>query len=442
MEPSGDGGNGGNGGGGGVDGCSALTFHLVWSVDSFQTEGSVGGNGADGISFHPDMVHQIFGPEEEIVGYVDPKVNIYLTPGSLVPFLKFSHRGVRPLGATAEEEEGEGNEDGGQDNGPTPVLDLLMHEKLEFERQEMEREVLSGCLTDPVEFRKALTNEAKNFHPPGDLIERFEVKNPSGEDGVSTYHIFKALASDPVTRKYHDKVQMLPLFFIDMASMLPLEKDQKWILYYLFESKIVDGDMRYGFVGFCSVYPFFAFPDKERRCISQFLILPTHRRRGLGERLLRRIYMDCMTQHDVFDIVVETPVMDFTRLRDRVELAILRENGVFQRLPDSKQSPAKGEEEAGTDISIARWDDGVLEEVRSKFKLYKFQVRRLYEVSKFYLLVKEKRDRSAFMEEVRSRLENQCRREFEGSAPDTAELEQVTEEKLMQTIMYYQSIFN
>jgi histone acetyltransferase 1 len=446
---------------GGVDGCTALTFHLVWSADAFKLDGTRGGtsgpSGMDGASFHPDMVHQMFGPEEEIIGYLDPKVDVYLTPGALIPFLKFSHHGI--VQRVEDEEHKEHKEHKG--SGATQVVDILMHDKLEFDRQEMEREVLTGCLTDQVEFRKVLKEEAKSFHPPGSLIEQFEIPTGTCEGGESTYHIFKAVASDPLTRKYHDTIQMLPLFFIDMASMLPLEKDHKWILYYLFESKVVDGDVRYGFVGFCSVYPFFAFPDKERRCISQFLILPTHRRRGLGERLLRRIYMDSIVQHDVLDIVVETPVMDFTRLRDRVELAILRENGVFQKLPDSKRTPTKDDTNdtaAGgvdevpqvgsqvsqvgdeTDISIAQWDDGVVEKVRSKFKLYKFQVRRLYEVSKFYLLVKEKRDRSAFMEEVKTRLENQCRREFEGSAPDASELEQVTQEKLMQTLMYYQAM--
>jgi GNAT superfamily N-acetyltransferase len=43
-------------------------------------------------------------------------------------------------------------------------------------------------------------------------------------------------------------------------------------------------------VGFCTVYKFFLYPNSTRPRISQFFILPTHQRRGIGSKLYSAVY--------------------------------------------------------------------------------------------------------------------------------------------------------
>lgn len=55
-------------------------------------------------------------------------------------------------------------------------------------------------------------------------------------------------------------------------------------------------------VGFCTIYKFYAYPDKIRPRISQFFILPTHQRRGLGTKLYENVINYLREQPEVVDI--------------------------------------------------------------------------------------------------------------------------------------------
>lgn len=68
--------------------------------------------------------------------------------------------------------------------------------------------------------------------------------------------------------------------------------------------------------GFCTIYKFFAYPDKIRARISQFIIFPPYRRCGVGVRFLRCVYKII---HDTIpnlkDITVEDPNKEFRMIR-------------------------------------------------------------------------------------------------------------------------------
>lgn len=64
-----------------------------------------------------------------------------------------------------------------------------------------------------------------------------------------------------------------------------------------------DDNMKYiSPVGFCSVYKFYAYPEKIRPRISQFFVLPTHQRRGLGTKLYHTILTHLRGLPDVIDV--------------------------------------------------------------------------------------------------------------------------------------------
>lgn len=55
-------------------------------------------------------------------------------------------------------------------------------------------------------------------------------------------------------------------------------------------------------VGFCTVYRFFAFPNKFRARISQFFVLPSHQKRGIGSTLYEVVAKALRDMEDVVDI--------------------------------------------------------------------------------------------------------------------------------------------
>lgn len=69
-------------------------------------------------------------------------------------------------------------------------------------------------------------------------------------------------------------------------------------------------------VGFCTVYKFYAHPDKIRARISQFFILPTHQCLGLGSRFLACVYEILWKIPNLKDIVVEDPSEVFRKMRN------------------------------------------------------------------------------------------------------------------------------
>lgn len=79
-------------------------------------------------------------------------------------------------------------------------------------------------------------------------------------------------------------------------------------------------------VGFCTVYKFFAYPNKIRTRISQFFILPTHQRRGLGSKLYEIVFKQLKDMPEVVDITVEEPTELFQKIRDYNDCVLVIKN--------------------------------------------------------------------------------------------------------------------
>lgn len=55
-------------------------------------------------------------------------------------------------------------------------------------------------------------------------------------------------------------------------------------------------------VAFCTIYKFYAYPDKIRPRISQFFVLPSHQRKGIGTKLFETVARLLRADDSVIDL--------------------------------------------------------------------------------------------------------------------------------------------
>jgi histone acetyltransferase 1 len=152
-----------------------------------------------------------------------------------------------------------------------------------------------------------------------------------------------------------------------------------------FERYRTDTDqIRYGFAGYTTVYPFYAYPDRTRLRISQFIILPPFQRTGHGgisnidkfdnltAHLLQTVYnygksVNCL------EVCVEDPSREFQKMRDTVDLQNFKqvEKGIFGLYYDINS----------LDSQLGSWSEEYWKLIREKIKINREQVRRCYEMS-------------------------------------------------------------
>lgn len=88
----------------------------------------------------------------------------------------------------------------------------------------------------------------------------------------------------------------------------------------------------YHFVGYCTTYPFYCWPENIRMRISQFLVLPPYKKRGHGSKLYQTIYQIFKSRQEICEITVEDPNEEFSDMRDKNDIRYLLEHGAFKGL--------------------------------------------------------------------------------------------------------------
>lgn len=301
----------------------------------------------DDDSFQPEFTHQIFGENENIFGYTDLKIKMYYTSSKLERFLGIEY------GEKIDSGDSKGVE-------ADDILALI-------------KEGIPGEFTTSVdEFSKKIGEEL-DFKPMGEKLNEF-ITNHKGVE--RTFEIYRCTISDPGFIKYHAKIQTWLLWFIDGASYIDID-DDRWEFFVLYEkiknisngNAVSNGSSHSSsslhFVGYTSVYRYYAYFDKIRPRISQVLILPPFQRQGLGAKLLETIYSHYRGQSDVLDITVEDPSDNFVGLRDYVDCKQCLPLKSFQ-----KEHLLKG------------WSKEMADEAQSVLKLNAKQARRVYEILK------------------------------------------------------------
>lgn len=283
-------------------------------------------------TFFPDMSHQIFGDNESIFGYKGLEVKLYYHAGSLFTYLGMEYKEMIPASYGI---------------GADKVLPDIA-EKLS-----------EGYCTNLDEFIAKLPEENK-FKPMGTKICSYKLKDVE-------YEIYQANVSTPRLQKYHERLQMFLLWYIDAASFIDSD-DERWNFFLLFEKrKNSMAGFEYRICGYSTVYHYYAYPANMRPRISQMIVLPPYQKNGHGAEMLQNIYSFYEKNTDVIDITVEDPSEDFVRLRDFVDCQRCKSLVSFQ-----KENVKNG------------YNDSMYHEARTKFKICKSQARRVYEILRLH----------------------------------------------------------
>nr|CAG4650171.1 EOG090X06NC [Sida crystallina] len=312
-----------------VDSNEALQLKLVRKVEDVRE---------DKTTFHPEMSHQVFGENESIFGYQDLCIQLYYTAGKLNTYLGMTFKSQIDSkqidGASADDVIGE------------------IAPKLQ-----------PGFMSNLDDFLATIDKE-KNFSPFGQLLSTHSIN--SGEPDERQFEIYSCTIDEPGFRSYHERLQTFLLWYVDAASFIDAD-DEHWRYYLLFEKYPMDGGHRYAICGYATVYLYYAYPNKTRPRISQFLILPTFQRMGLGSKLLNVVYQSFFKDSNILDITVEDPSEEFVRLRDYVDVQNCLKLDAFV-----KEKLQQG------------FSNEMVDAARVALKINKKQTRRVYEILRFH----------------------------------------------------------
>ncbi|KAK7086526.1 histone acetyltransferase 1 [Halocaridina rubra] len=339
-----------------VDSNEALEFKLVRTEADFED---------DDLIFKPDMSHQVFGESEQIFGYSGLRIKLYYSACRLTTYLMHTY---------AEKVNPEKYDGVKADDVIKPIAERLP----------------PGYHTNASDFLVALKKDA-TFKPYGQMLRQFTIDMEDGEE--KTFEVYVCDISEPGFVEYHERMQPFILWYIDAASYI--DADEKWCFLVTYEKFTVNGNPQYAFVGYSTVYEYYAFPDKIRPRISQMLVLPPFQRMGLGAEMLESIYMHYKSNNKVLDITVEDPADNFARLRDFVDSKHCLKLAVFQ-----PSQLTKG------------FSDEMVKEAQEKLKLNKRQVRRVYEILRLH--VTDRSDEEAYRNyrlDIKNRLNVQYKKE-------------------------------
>ncbi|KAL0047452.1 hypothetical protein WJX82_003744 [Trebouxia sp. C0006] len=249
-----------------------ITLHLF----DPSTSSSWPPSGVTG-SFKPEFTHQIFGDDEEIVGYKGLAVDIYFSQADFQACVEIAFED-KAYGAT----------------------DILSTFQEHFP---------GGLTTNKQQFLTVTTQQAgaplQNLGSPLSI--------PGVRKGLSITQANLAEGSQEF-KALHERLQPFLLFFIDGASFIDAA-DPKWELLLATEHQAGQNVV----VGFCTLYTFYAYPDTRRFRLSQILVLPPFQHKGIGACLLRAAYV-MADKCNAVDVTFEDPTDTLQSLRDLIDL--------------------------------------------------------------------------------------------------------------------------
>ncbi|KAJ3329637.1 histone acetyltransferase 1 [Blyttiomyces sp. JEL0837] len=295
-------------------------------------------------TFHPEFTYALFGEDEVLFGYKNPVVRLHYGAGSLTTYLGMTYSSRIDEALLSNGSTTSATESGVSPQDVLPVI----------------AEKMPPGYTDNYNvFMEKVTKEEKTFKPMGEKFHEYTVKGKLD----SVYEMYKCTMQTPRFKEYHKKMQLFLLWFIEGASFID-DEDSTWEAVVVFERNVLvpgESEYVYDLVGYCTLYPFFCYPDMKRMRISQFVILPPFQKSGHGSQLYKALYQDFLLNPHVFDFTVEDPNDAFQNMRDRCD--------VEKILEDKKFSVLK-----------APVDPDVVAELKKKFKLSKGQADRCCEM--------------------------------------------------------------
>ena len=292
---------------------------------------------------------------------------------------------------------------------------------------------------------------SKDWRPPGTQLHKFTLHGKQ-------YEIWRATLSDPTAKRIWENMHILPVLYIEGASLPELDADwslQRWSLYLLYEVTPIEEDISpYTLAGFSTTYRFWTLPTFEimratnslpsppastngdaakwspprltqdpetfrinehvdpleqpsRDRISQFLILPPYQGQSIGATLYEIIFADLVKRSYIHEIAVEDPSAEFDAMRDYSDIKYLRSLPSFNSLAIpatiAKEKLAKGAPIPRDEIL----GNGVdLNQLRHETKIVPRQFNRMLELHLFSTIPSFNRKRSRITRKDRSTNEN------------------------------------
>ncbi|KAL7749897.1 histone acetyltransferase 1 [Sorochytrium milnesiophthora] len=296
-------------------------------------------------TFHPTFTYPFFGDDQLVLGYKNPRIELRLACASLCTYLHFTYDDKEPANGTGSVRQHD--EDTDEDlphrkrqrtaKGARIVVeddedDSVSGNNVEEPLKELVKLLPRDTITDLSEFERRVKQDEAAFVPPGRKVHTYEVEE---DDVTQQFELFHCTWDTPGFDTFYDRLRILPVFFIEAAEALPTD-DKGWEFVLLFGKMhgASEQDQQYYFIGMCSLYTFFVYPDLERKRISQLLILPPYQGHGHGQELYRHTYNAAFHNPRIAQFAVEDPSYAFDTLRDCCDLEWLLEHGGVAAIPE------------------------------------------------------------------------------------------------------------
>lgn len=324
-------------------------------------------------TFHPEFAHVFFGDDEQLTGFHQPEISFYFNAWSFRSYLQFTYQERHKVLPA-----------------PDPIAKITPYL------------APNSFTTNWEEFQAQVNEDRKQARTFGELVSSYSLddrQNPGQKRNFSIY--FHQFGKDDSTfdeefLDFHSRVQAFILLEIDGGTYIEA-RDPRWEIFLLYEQIGPSEDQPEPvphLIGYCTAYRFYAFPDRFRLRISQFLLFPPYQKQGHGRRLLQGVY-DSAIARGARDIPVEDPAPEFGRLRDMVDMMNLLEDKVFQP----------------TDKTLSR---DTLQQIIEKRRLWKNQVRRCFEIYRLaHVKMSDAEDYKDYRFYVKRRLISQNREHLE-----------------------------
>lgn len=339
---------------------------LVKSVEEFHNQG--------GISYNPEFSHQMF-DSEVIVGYSNPKIDIYYNAYTLQSHYTFTY------------------------DSCVDHIDCIINLYILFIVEEIDllqdsvRECISlGLATDNCtkeEFEDSLSN-----HPQVELGNIIYEGN-CGDSSNDIIQISRSNFQDPKIKKFHERAQRLSFWEIEAASLIELN-DPRWEVIYLYNKT---ADL---FIGYITLFHFYT-PFKhinnndnnkpEILRICQALIIPPFQHKGYMKQCFDMLYNIVKEEGAYCEINVESPSDQFTTMRDLYDLS------QFFNLINVPNN----------DVSMIQKED--LDKYYIDFHITKKQIIMLYEVKMLYTIQYKNNNDKALVDKYRHMIKKRIYKE-------------------------------
>jgi len=324
-------------------------------------------------TFHPEYAHVFFGDDEQLTGYHEPQISFYFNAWSFRSYLHFTHQQQHKVLPA-----------------PDPIAKITPYLAPD------------SFTTNWEEFQSQIAKDRAESKTFGELVSSYTLEDRQNPGQQRTFSIrFHQFGKDDSTfdeefLEFHTRVQSFILLEIDGGTYIEA-RDPRWEIFLLYEQygpTETEPEPRHHLIGYCTAYRFYAFPDRFRLRISQFLLFPPYQKQGHGRRLLQGVY-DSAIARGARDIPVEDPAPEFGRLRDMVDMMNLLDDKVF--------SPS--------DKTLSR---DTLQQIIEKRRLWKNQVRRCFEIYRLgHVNISDSEEYKEYRFYVKRRLISQNREHLE-----------------------------